>query len=565
MLWKYVYNVFYKFIKDNPRYLFLNIFFFCVSLINSYYLPKYYGAVFDVFNKNLSAFLGMFFKIIIVKGIVYFISELQNYYVSIQRAGLEVSINKSLLDKIKDQYIKSPNDVVIGEKVAAISEFQSILSDWYGYLNDYIMSYILTIIFFIGYVSQYDYMMPLLVVGFLLFSGYLLINNSNNCSNTSSGSSATYLKKYQDLEDYLSNLMTIHTYNQFDSENAKLKELSNEYQYYYNINMRCSLKWGMIGTVLAGLFLLAIMYRSFSLLNKGAITKATFLSIYFIGSGILETLVFFNDTLQEMTRDSKLLKNIETTAKLDLTKNLYHSEVEKSPSEMTLGDRGGINKDTQSGSGVGGMIIKMRGVSYKYPGSNEPIIRGFGLDVKRGERIALIGDIGAGKSTLIKIILGLLKPSDGELYINGTDYNSLPQSQVFKHFGYITQNPVLFNRSIFENIIFGNPDTSRETVVNLLEQFGLNEVFDKLEKGIDTSVGKNGSRLSGGQRQIVWFLRIYLQNPEILLMDEPTASLNEETKEVLWELIKKGFADKTIIMSSHDDFLIKMATRKVKM
>jgi ABC-type bacteriocin/lantibiotic exporter with double-glycine peptidase domain len=136
---------------------------------------------------------------------------------------------------------------------------------------------------------------------------------------------------------------------------------------------------------------------------------------------------------------------------------------------------------------------------------------------------------------------------------------------VFKHFGYITQNPVLFNRSIFDNIIFGNPGISRDTVVDLLEKFGLNEVFDKLEKGIDTSVGKNGSRLSGGQRQIVWFLRIYLQNPEILLMDEPTASLNEETKEVLWGLIKKGFADKTIIMSSHDDFLIKLATRKVKM
>jgi ABC-type bacteriocin/lantibiotic exporter with double-glycine peptidase domain len=559
MLWKYVYNIFKKFIKDNPRYLFLNIFFFFVSLINSYYLPKYYGAVFDVFNKNLNAFLGMFFKIIIVKGIVYFISELQNYYVSIQRAGLEVSINKSLLDKIKNQYIESPNDVVIGEKVAAISEFQSILSDWYGYINDYIMSYILTIGFFIGYVSQYDYVMPLLVIGFLSLSFYLLFTNSNNCVDASSASSSTYLQKYQEVEDYLSNLMTIHTYNQFNEEHKRLKELSDNYQYYYNLNTKCSLKWSMLGTVMAGVFLLAVMYRSFSLLNKGTISKATFLSIYFIGSGILETLVFFSDTLHEMNRDYKLLQNIESTSKMEL---MAPPSEGKMPLEGTLVDRGEIGGHTSIGKN---MILQCRGIFYKYSGSNEPIIRDFDLDIKRGERIALIGDIGTGKSTLIKIILGLLRPSSGELYINGVNYKSLPQSKIFKHFGYITQNPVLFNRSIFENIIFGNPDVSRTEVINLLEKFGLNTVFDKLENGIDTSVGKNGSKLSGGQRQIIWFLRIYLQNPEILLMDEPTASLNEETKEVLWGLIKKGFADKTIIMSSHDDFLIKLATRKVKM
>jgi ABC-type bacteriocin/lantibiotic exporter with double-glycine peptidase domain len=135
----------------------------------------------------------------------------------------------------------------------------------------------------------------------------------------------------------------------------------------------------------------------------------------------------------------------------------------------------------------------------------------------------------------------------------------------FKRFGYMTQNPVLFNRSILENIQFGNPDVSRKEIVDLLERFKLNDVFNKLDKGIDTPVGKNGSKISGGQKQIIWFLRIYLQNPDILLMDEPTASLSPESKETIWTLIKEGFKGKTIIMSSHDDFLIKLATRKVKM
>jgi ABC-type bacteriocin/lantibiotic exporter with double-glycine peptidase domain len=187
------------------------------------------------------------------------------------------------------------------------------------------------------------------------------------------------------------------------------------------------------------------------------------------------------------------------------------------------------------------------------------------MDIKKGERIALVGDIGAGKSTLLKIILGLIHPRSGDLFLNGKNYKTLKQIDIFGKFGYMTQTPILFNRSILDNILFSNPNSSRKQVEELLKEFGLDTVFNKLDKGIDTMVGKNGSKLSGGQKQVVWFLRIYLHDPEILLFDEPTASLSTKSKETLMKLINKGFANKTIIMASHDDFLIKMATRKVRM
>ena len=119
----------------------------------------------------------------------------------------------------------------------------------------------------------------------------------------------------------------------------------------------------------------------------------------------------------------------------------------------------------------------------------------------------------------------------------------------------MTQNPILFNRSILDNILFSNPDISRKDVEDKLEIFGLNEVFNKLEKGIDSEVGKNGSKLSGGQRQIIWFLRIYFHNPDILLLDEPTASLSKESKELLWNLINKGF---TNILKGHQNLWTKL-------
>jgi len=552
MLWKYILDIVIKFIKDNPSYFFLNIFFFATSIVNSYYLPKYYGSLLEIFNKDLSVFLNAFLNILIVKSIIFFISEFQNYYVSIQNTYLEEVVHQNLIDKIKNKYIKNPNDIIIGEKIAAITSFQTLISDWYNYFFNYIISYVATICFFLGYVSLYDYMMPLIIIGFFSLSWYLLFSNTNNCKNISEQSTSSYLRKYQDVEDYLSNILTIHTYQQFDQENKRLEDLSKDYQKTYKANNRCSLKWSLLGTIVAGLFLLTIMYRCFTLLKKDQITKSIFLSIYFIGSDILETLAYLSDILHEIKRGYKLLQNIEKDTQIDF----YNKTDLQNVDHTVKVDVPIIN--TKS-------IIKLINIEYTYPGSNHPIINNFNMEIKEGEIIALIGDIGTGKSTLLKIILGLLKPTSGDLYLNGKHYARIDQRDIFKRFGYMTQNPVLFNRSIIDNIIFGNPDVTREEVMTLLERFKLNDVFGQLENGLDSSVGKNGSKISGGQRQIIWFLRIYLQNPDILLMDEPTASLSPESKETLWNLIKQGFKGKTIIMSSHDEFLINMATRKVNM
>ena len=355
------------------------------------------------------------------------------------------------------------------------------------------------------------------------------------------------MKKYQELEDYLSNLLTIHTYNEFKNEDIKLKDRSDQYVLSTNISDRCTLKWCLLGTICIMIFLILLMYRSNYLLQNNVITKTTFLSIYFIGAGLVHTLIYLNDTLQEVSKEYIALNTIEKNSKLDIFK---FSEKDETKSSISYN----IKTDN---------LITIKNLEYRYNESSEPIIKDLNLEIKRGERIALIGDIGTGKSTIMKIILGLVKPTKGDLYLEGINYKNLEQTGIFKRFGYMTQNPVLFNRSIIDNILFGNPGIKREEVVSLLERFGLNVVFNRLKNGIDTHVGKNGSKLSGGQRQVIWFLRIYLHNPDILLMDEPTASLSKESKEQLWKLIKEGFAGKTIIMASHDDFLIKMATRKV--
>ena len=546
MLWKFALKLFLKYNKENPTIALFNIIFISSAVINSYYLPNYYGKLFDIFNKDIDSFLRAILYVLVLNGIILAIGEFEEYYISLQENKIEEITNKTIMDTIRDKFIENPDEVIIGEKIAVLIKFKEVFKMWYDYSINYIIPYFITILIFSKFLFKYDYILPLLLLIFLGLCSFLLIANSMLCNEKSVNATNSFLNKYQQLEDYLSNLLTIHTYNEFKSEDLKLNNNSIDYQGKTIEIEKCSLKWCLIGTVLVIIFMLLLMYRSFKLLMNNTINKAVFLSIYFIGMSLVQTLIYLNDIFQEMTKEYTALSVMEKSSNLNI-----FTKIEKPKVHITT-----PRIETDS-------FIKVVGLGYKYHSSNTFIIENLDIEIKKGEKIALVGDIGAGKSTLLKILLGLLKPTQGDVFINGRNYKTLQEKDIFKRIGYMTQNPILFNRSIVENILFGNPNSTREQVIELLEEFNLNVVFERLEKGIDTPVGKNGSKLSGGQRQVVWFLRIYLHNPEILIMDEPTASLSKESKEQLWKLIKRGFDGKTIIMASHDDFLIKLATRKI--
>jgi ATP-binding cassette subfamily C protein len=552
MLFNFVAKIFWKYNIENKDQALLNLVFFATTVVNYYYLPNYYGHMFDMFNKNINLFIYAFSFILIMNMLIYFIGNFEQYYLSIQRIKIKALVYESLNEKIKNAFIKNPEDIVIGEKVGAFNEFKAVIGRWYEHSFQYIIPYTITILIFSYNLFKYDYILPLTILGFFITIGCIFYLSTQNNAEMVGNSTGGYLRVYQEIEDYLSNFMTIYTYNQFEAENKLIEGHSKNYQNKKREKDRAFLKWGLLGTIVSAGTLLFIMYRSFQLLGRGVMTKGQFLSIYFVGVELVDTLIYLSDMLHDMMQEYQSLNKIAKTANIELANS------EKESNQKNNIDISEARIDSES-------LITIKNLEYKYPTSNEPIIKDFNLEINKGDKIVLVGDIGSGKSTLMKIILGLIKPSKGDLYFNGHHYKLKAQGELFKKFGYMTQNPILFNRSILENITFGKPDTSREKVEELLDQFKLKSVFEKLKKGLDTPVGKNGSKLSGGQKQVVWFLRIYLHNPDILLLDEPTASLSKESKEILINLIKTAFADKTIIISSHDDVLIKVASRKVLM
>ena len=202
-------------------------------------------------------------------------------------------------------------------------------------------------------------------------------------------------------------------------------------------------------------------------------------------------------------------------------------------------------------------ILELRNVSFKYQKSKSYILRNINWKINRYDKIALTGNIGSGKSTLLKLLLKIYEPDSGSIYVNGKCYSNVSIKMVHKFISFMPQNCVLFNRSLIENIQYGNKNKiMKDDIIRLLKSNNIT-TFDNLSNGLDTLCGKNGNNLSGGQRQLVWFIRIYYSESSMVLLDEPTSSLDEKSKEMLLNLINVLLKNKTTIIITHDPYMIK--------
>jgi ATP-binding cassette, subfamily B, bacterial PglK len=196
--------------------------------------------------------------------------------------------------------------------------------------------------------------------------------------------------------------------------------------------------------------------------------------------------------------------------------------------------------------------IELKNVSYRYPDSDEYAIKNINLVIPKGSAIAFVGASGAGKTTLVDVILGLLEPETGSIIVDGVDISSNTRGWM-QNIGYIQQSNYLFDERIFRNIAFGIPDdeVDSEKLDAAIKAAQLEEMIVKMPIGLRTRVGERGVRLSGGQRQRVTIARAIYNNPQVLIMDEATSALDNITEKYVIEAIEKLRGDRTIIMIAH--------------
>lgn len=195
--------------------------------------------------------------------------------------------------------------------------------------------------------------------------------------------------------------------------------------------------------------------------------------------------------------------------------------------------------------------IEFQDVSFRYPDGKEEVLSHFNLKVPAGSTVALVGETGAGKSTLVNLVCRFFEPTEGRILIDGRDARERSQLWLHSSIGYVLQNPYLFSGSVMENIRYGRLEASDEEVIRAAAAVRADEVAKKLENGWQTDVGESGDRLSTGEKQLVSFARAVLADPRIFVLDEATSSIDTETEQLIQRATEQLLAGRTSFVIAH--------------
>ena len=258
--------------------------------------------------------------------------------------------------------------------------------------------------------------------------------------------------------------------------------------------------------------------------------------------GIIEPIRWIVDMISDLVREQV---NIERLTRLLETK----SDVTDTPEVIEkYGDTFSPKKEnweTLHGD------IEFRDVSFKYPDGDEYILEHFNLKIPQGSNIAIVGETGAGKSTLVNLVCRFYEPTSGQLLIDGRDARERSQLWLHSNIGYVLQTPHLFSGTILENLRYGKPDATIDEINDALHRVSADGVVAKAENGLDTNVGEGGDLLSTGEKQLISFARAIVADPKILILDEATASIDTLTEQNIQKAISEVIRGRTSIMIAH--------------
>jgi ABC-type multidrug transport system fused ATPase/permease subunit len=436
-----------------------------------------------------------------------------------------------VFEKFKNNKVEpNPNDVM-----SKILRTQHILADWYSKIFSYVVPISLQLIITTVYLLSIDVQLGIYLFVLLCIFASFIFNSNNICNKNNELLDEQSTKINDGIGDIITNYLSVYKEQSLNLEMNILKNDFKKYKTYHNETILCTIKYRLMLSTVIIIFITLFVKRCYKLLKTNQIQNAIFYSVFMILANLISNMVYMIDMHRDMVFDWGLIKNsgFDKIDKMPVIKYDCTNPV--------------IDKDA---------VLEIKNLYYKFESKNHYTLSNINLKVMPKERLAVTGHIGSGKSTLMKIILRLLYPEKGTILLKQKCVYDMGVKEYFKMVGFMPQNCLLFKRSILENIMYSNKSLVEEDIMKVIKKHNLLKHFKNgLNVGTDS--------LSGGQRQLVWFLRIYFKNPEVILLDEPTASLDKETKDLFIHLMNTMLKDKTIIIITHDQYLLKFVSRAV--
>lgn len=475
--------------------------------------------------KRLCIMLGVIF---LSKNILFYISNLimayvQNNVITKIRIKLFQHISTLSLSFFNNNKTAELSSILIrdiaGMRVAFSQSLQKIIIEPISVISFLFLLFII------------NFKFTILVIIIIPLSGFFSYKVGQSIRRKSKRSSVQSAGILNIIKETLSNIKIVKIFNLENEENEKFVKENNK---YFNLIFKQSRLSNLLTPIneTIGLIvgILLIWFGGISVLQQGAMSSEDFIKFILLLFAMLQPI-------RKLANVNVLFQNGIAAAERVFSVFDNHDKIPESKNAFK------INSFKNS--------INFKDVNFKYEGQDSLILDNINLEICKGQTVAIVGKSGAGKTTLTDLLPRFYDPISGNIFIDKINLKDLNLKNLRDLYGIVTQNVILFNDTIKNNIIHGNKNASENDINKAVKSANIQDLVEKLDNGLNTYIGENGVKLSGGEKQRLSIARALIKNPDILILDEATASLDSESEKMVHSAIDNIIKNRTVIIIAH--------------
>ena len=527
-----------KLLKDffltNKGYLFGYILFILAYPTSTVILPKYFGNILEDMKQNKQPKLYTAVFLLVLVNIMYLIlNKMDSVFIPKLQSYIRVNIVRVVLEHYKNNF----QEQEIGSLISKIVKLPIILRNLFTDIRNLIIPLIFILVILVGHFTIIDVRIGAITIIGLVSIISVLIPMFKECLEISMSSAGKSDDSLENISELFDNLLDIYSMDTVSEEIKKLEEYQKNSESRYKKTFKATNKLQLVLNVSCVTLFLSIIIYSYKLYQNKEISMSNMVNVSVTGMNVIGRISGVSGSVADIVFNMG-------------TYNLM---------KKYLGDMDITTEYKNKNFKINEGSIKFADVGIKY--GDKEVFKNFNLEIKPKESISIVGSIGSGKSSLVKALLMLI-PYEGSIFVDDVNISELDSETIRSQILFVRQNPLPFNRSLYENIAYGNKNATKNRVMELFEKYKLNTFFNH---NLDDLVGKKGGKLSGGQRQMIFLLRVILSDKKIIILDEPTSSLDEISANYIMHMLKDIISSRTVILITHDNKVGELTDRIVRL
>ena len=572
-------HILHQFLTSNVSTIVLYICILCVAYpIEQIAFPELYGQIISTLSKRSTQSLfertwkylvGATVLLLVSQGLFTWIDYLDAFI----QPKLQSYYREQILSNVLYTFEQKYKALEIGGIVSKLSKLPLVIKHTYHQVRTYIfpalvVSFFASLYFFYIHIGLGAMLLCIMVLFYAFFAW-----KASTCIPSSKKRDQLCDQLNESIDDTLNNLLSVYTSTTIKKEQQRFIEQQHTHDKQYTRSAMCGVDFkAWYSLFYIGIFIVINGYAFYLTHSKaiqlGQLVSIVLVTLYLINNigdfageikdfmfniGVLNEMQHYMNSLFDYTEQDGTQQQHSKTVSNQTYKNTCKNDHDNSSTPHAT-----QHPDLYVTHGR----VEFIHVSFQYPNNQTMALDNVSLTLKDNQCTVLTGKIGSGKSTITKLLLMLYHPQQGTIMIDNQNVNNYPPHIIREHIGYVAQSPTLFNRSIYENIVYGSKRSlSKKEVQFYMKQSGVEPLFETVPHGLDSMAGKRGENLSGGQRQAIVLLRMALadRHKKIMILDEPTSALDYESKHYVIGLIRKLKENRTCIIVTHDEDVLQLA------